>query len=122
MATFTNPTINGSLRTGFGCDSGAHKTFVDRRGRVQLGDGYTLPYSRGLKPLLDVWNLSWTGLLSDLRPANDFLRAEFDNNSEYFNWVDPISGENKRWWCDEFQLKNVKGIGWRLTAKFVETP
>ena len=124
MALFEAPTLKGRLRSG-PADSGASLSHQDRRGQVQLGDGYTFSYSRGLKPLLEVWDLSWTGLIEDLRPAYHFLKQQAENNSDFFQWFSPSAPEGaepNRWWCSNFELKNLRGEAWVLKAQFIERP
>lgn len=124
MALFPTPVIKGRLRHGI-ADSGASLSHEDRRGQIPLGDGRTFSFSRGLKPLLEVWSLSWTGLIEDLRPSYGFLKQQAEANSEYFQWTSPSEPEGtepKNWWCPDFKLVNIRGRAWRLTAQFVESP
>ena len=122
MALFPTPTLAGRVRDGI-ADSGATLSYEDRRGQVALGDGYSFTYSRGMRPLIPVWDLSWVGTRDDLRVSHDFLVQQANNNSDFFYWLDPYAAEDSepsRWWCSTFTLKNVKGNAWSLTARFVQ--
>ena len=86
---------------------------------TRFGDGYEQRTKDGITPILEKWELKFTGNTADILAIDKFLREH--GGWKAFHWVNP-DRENGAWVCRSWRRTRTKGVINSLTATFEQVP
>jgi phage-related protein len=86
---------------------------------AKFGDGYEQRTQIGLNPIMEQWQVVFTGLAAEINAIDAFLRAQCAWKS--FIWKNPNEVEG-RYLCRKWSIKRARGVKLTLTGTFEQVP
>lgn len=85
---------------------------------AQFGNGYKQTTPEGLNNAVDTWNISMTGLKTELLPAYNFIKNH--KGAVSFEWVTPL-GDTVWVRALDPAMMSLGGDAYRMTATFEQS-
>ncbi len=86
-----------------------------RTRKAKFGDGYEQTSGDGMNTKLQVWNLNFEGVVSEMKPIKDFF--DLHEGRKSFIWTPPL--ENMGLWkCEEYKITALAAARFSISATF----
>jgi phage-related protein len=86
---------------------------------AKFGDGYEQRTQVGLNPIMEQWQVLFTGLPVEINAIDAFLREQGGVKS--FTWKTPNEVEG-RFLCRKWTIKRTRGVKLALSGVFEQVP